>query len=77
MLQSHIIEIDGVFVGAAVRLDRGYRFVPTDFRVEELEATIWPTLLDLQRVARRVYRGARPFSAARPGDAAAGTASNR
>ena len=37
MLQSHIIEVDGVFVGAAIRIDRGYRFVATDFRLEELE----------------------------------------
>ena len=44
MLQSHIIEIDGVFVGAAIRIDRGYRFVATDFRLEELDTTIWPTL---------------------------------
>ena len=43
MLQSHIIEIDGVFVGAAVRIDRGYRFVAIDFRLEELNSTIWPT----------------------------------
>ncbi len=55
MLQSHIIEIDGVFVGAAVRIDRGYRFIATDFRLEELDSSIWPTLADVRRVARRVY----------------------
>ena len=33
MLQSHVIEIDGAFVGAAVRLDTGYRFIATDFRL--------------------------------------------
>ena len=55
MLQSHIIEIDGVFVGAAVRIDRGYRFVAIDFRLEELDSTIWPTLADVQRLARRLY----------------------
>jgi hypothetical protein len=53
MLQSHIIEVDGVFAGAAVRIDRGYRFVATDFRLEELDSTIWPTLEDVQRVVRR------------------------
>lgn len=37
MIQSHIIEVDGVFVGAAVRLDTGYRFVATDFRLEQLD----------------------------------------
>ena len=58
MLQSHIIEIDGVFVGAAIRIDRGYRFVATDLRMEELDSSIWPTLADVRRVARRVYQNA-------------------
>ena len=53
MLQSHIIDLDGVFVGAAIRIDRGYRFVATDFRLEELDSSIWPTLEDVRRVARR------------------------
>ncbi len=55
MLQSHIIDIDGVFVGAAVRLDRGYRFIATNMRLKELDQTIWPTLADVQRLARRLY----------------------
>ena len=55
MLQSHIIDIDGVFVGAAIRIDRGYRFVAIDFRMEEPDSTIWPTLADVQRLARRLY----------------------
>jgi hypothetical protein len=55
MLQSHPINIDGVFVGAAVRLDRGYRFIATNMRLEELDETIWPTLADVQRMARRLY----------------------
>jgi hypothetical protein len=56
MLQSHIIDIDGVFVGVAIRIDRGYRFVAIDFRLEELDSTIWPTLADVQRLACRLYR---------------------
>jgi hypothetical protein len=55
MLQSHPIDIDGVFVGAAVRLDRGYRFIAINMRLEELDQTIWPTLADVQRLARRLY----------------------
>lgn len=54
MLQSHVIEIDGRFVGAAVRLDCGYRFVAVDFRLEDLDGTTWPTLADVQRLARRL-----------------------
>ena len=30
MLQSHVIDVDGVCVGAAIRIDRGYRFVAID-----------------------------------------------
>jgi hypothetical protein len=56
MIQSHIIDVDGVFVGAAVRLDTGYRFVATDFRLEQLDSTIWPSLADVQRLARSLYR---------------------
>jgi hypothetical protein len=56
MLQSHIIEIDGAFVGAAVRLDVGYRFIATDFRLEELDGTTWPTLDDVRRLANRLFR---------------------
>jgi hypothetical protein len=44
-----------VFVGAAVRIDPGYRFVATDFRLERLDSSIWPTLADVRRVVRRVY----------------------
>jgi hypothetical protein len=55
MLQSHIIDIDGRFVGAAVRLDCGYRFIAIDFHLEELDTSIWPTLADVRRMARLVY----------------------
>jgi hypothetical protein len=55
MLQSHIIDVDGVHVGAAIRLDRGYRFVAINLRLEELDSSVWPSLADVQRVARRVY----------------------
>lgn len=55
MLQSHPIDVDGVFVGAAIRLDQGYRFVAINMRLEELDQTIWPTLADVKRMARRLY----------------------
>jgi hypothetical protein len=55
MLQSHVIDIDGAFVGAAIRLDSGYRFIATDIRLEELDGTVWPTLADVKRLARRLF----------------------
>ena len=54
MLQSHIIDVDGAFVGAAVRLDTGYRFIATDMKLDDLDGSIWPTLADVQRLARRM-----------------------
>jgi hypothetical protein len=59
MLQSHIIDVDGAFVGAAVRLDRGYRFIATDLRLDDLDGSIWPTLADVQRLARRMLLSGR------------------
>jgi hypothetical protein len=58
MLQSHVIEVDGVFVGVAIQLDRGYRFVATDFRLGDLDATILPTLEEVRRFARRTLLAA-------------------
>ena len=55
MLQSHVITVDGNFVGAAIRLDRGYRFVATDIRMYELDETMWPTLAHIERLARHLY----------------------
>jgi hypothetical protein len=59
MLQSHVIDIDGAFVGAAVRLDSGYRFIATDMKLDELDGSVWPTLADIQRLAHRIYTAGR------------------
>jgi hypothetical protein len=55
MLQSHVIDINGTFVGAAVRLDRGYRFVALDIRLEDLDGQVHPTLADVERLARQLF----------------------
>lgn len=55
MLQSHIIDVNGNFVGAAVRLDTGYRFVALNLRVEELDGTIWPNLDTVRRLVRQLF----------------------
>jgi hypothetical protein len=65
MLQSHVIDVDGAFVGAAVRLDKGYRFIATDIKLDDLDGSVWPTLADVQRLARRVYLDGRAISPAR------------
>ena len=68
MMQSHVITVDGAFVGVAVRSDGGYRFVAIDGRLTELDATIWPTFAHLERLARRLFRtrGTGPRRAAPP-----------
>jgi len=53
MLQSHVIDIDGRFVGVAVRLDQGFRFIAADPRAEDLGEIIWPRIDDIRRMARR------------------------
>ena len=55
MLQSHIIDINGNFVGAAVRLENGYRFVALNARLEELDGTTWPNLDTVRRLARQLF----------------------
>ncbi len=56
MMQSHVIEIDGAFVGAALRVESGYRFIATDIRMDELDGTTWPSLDDVRRLAHRLFR---------------------
>jgi hypothetical protein len=51
MLQSHVIEIDGLFVAAAIQHDQGYRIVAIDPRIEELDGSVWPTLDHARRLA--------------------------
>jgi len=56
MLQSHVITIDGVLVGAAVRLENGYRFVAINMQVEDMDTRVFQTLDQVERLARRLYR---------------------
>lgn len=59
MNQSHVIEVGGVFAGAAVRVAGSYRFVAVDPRVEELDLSDWPTLPDVERVVRHLMANGR------------------
>jgi hypothetical protein len=56
MAQSHIIEVGGMFVGAAVRTPELFRFIAVDPRVEELDHTEWPSLADVHRVVGHMIR---------------------
>lgn len=68
MFQSHVVEVDGTFVGAAVRQENGFRFVAVDLRMEELHDSVLPSLRDVHRLARRLLLtgSLRDRSASRP-----------
>jgi hypothetical protein len=59
MRQSHIVEIDGAFVGAAVREADGYRFVAVDVRLDDIDGRVWHSLPELQRQVRVMVLAAR------------------
>jgi hypothetical protein len=64
MRHSRPIEVDGVFLGAAVEHELGIRFIAVDVRVSEMDQSIWPTLDYAYRTARQLFkssRAANPF----------------
>jgi len=60
MIRSHVVEIDGIFAGAAVpQHDGRIRFIAVDVRVDDLDGSVWPTLGDLRRVVRGLLKTGR------------------
>jgi hypothetical protein len=66
MHESHVIDVDGVFVGAAIHLKNGYRFVAVDHRLDDINGTFWPSREDVQRVARRIVLTGHPGNLPKP-----------
>jgi hypothetical protein len=60
MFQSHVIEVSGVFAGAAVTSAGRFRFVAVDPRFEELDGSEWPSLPDVRRVVAQMLTRADP-----------------
>lgn len=58
MKQSYIIEIDGVFVGAAAFYGDSYRFVGVDSRLKEMDGQCFSQLSEVREAASRTYRRA-------------------
>jgi hypothetical protein len=56
MRQSRPVEVDGVFLGAAVEHELGVRFIAVDVRVTEMDQSIWPTLDYAYRSARQLFK---------------------
>jgi hypothetical protein len=59
MRQSRPIEVDGVFLGAAVEHELGVRFIAVDVRVTEMDQSVWPTLDYAYRSARQLFKSGR------------------
>ncbi len=61
MLNSRVIEVDGIFLGAAIDLpaQEGWRFVAADTRVIDLNGHVADTLGETQRLARQALLAAR------------------
>ena len=60
MLQSHVVEADGIFLGAAVRQDTGFRFVAVHTRVTMLDGSVCASLAEANRAARTLFRNQQP-----------------
>ena len=55
MLQSHVIDIGGTFVGVAIVTNTGFRFRAVHIKVEALDDSAWNSLDELDRAARRLF----------------------
>lgn len=59
MRHSRPIEVDGVFLGAAVEHELGVRFIAVDVRVTEMDQSIWPNIDYAHRSARQLFKSTR------------------
>jgi hypothetical protein len=59
MRQSAPIEVDGVFLGAAVEHELGVRFIAVDVRVTGMDQSIWPNVEYAYRSARQLFKSGR------------------
>jgi hypothetical protein len=68
MQTSKVIEVDGVFLGAAVMLPhaQGWRFVAADPRVWPVDGTVAETVEATRRLAKRALQAATPVFAVKP-----------
>ena len=58
MLQSHVIDIQGVFAGAAIRTARNFRLVAVHPTLADLHHSEFPSLSDIRQAVSRRMRAA-------------------
>jgi len=54
MIRSHVVDIAGVFAGAAIRKPTHFEFVAVHPRLSGIDRSEWPSLSDLRRAASYV-----------------------
>jgi hypothetical protein len=61
MQKSKIVEVDGIFIGAAVLVSEaeGWRFVAADHRADEANGRVAPTLHEAQQLAKKAFFSSR------------------
>ena len=62
MRHSKPVEVDGVFLGAAVEHELGVRFISVDIRVSDMNQSIWPNFDYAKSSARQMFRANRSFT---------------
>ncbi len=53
------IHVDGTLVGAAIRQDKGVRFIAIDVRAGEMDQTVWASKDAVQDAAEQMVRTGR------------------
>lgn len=59
MFQSHIIEVNGTFIGAAVTTIGGFRFRAVHPQVDDLDGFSWTSLEELRHATGYLFRTGR------------------
>jgi hypothetical protein len=76
MFESHVIEANGIFIGAAMSAIGGFRFRAVHPQVDELDGSTWKSLEDLRRATGTLFKTGRlgaldPAGSIAPGQSAA------
>ncbi len=57
MIESRIIEVQGVFAGAAIRTDLNFRFVAVHPKLADMNDSEWQSLSDVRNAVSNRLRG--------------------
>lgn len=66
MLQSHVIEVNGTFVGAAIMTITDFRFRAVHLKAEDLDDSTWRSLDELSRAVQHLFTTSQWRAARKP-----------